>query len=50
VSFALGGALVATGITLFVLAPAPDKKEQHALRVAARVAPGVGRLQLEGAW
>jgi hypothetical protein len=50
VSFAVGGALVATGITLFVLAPAPDNKEQHALRVAARVAPGVGRLQLEGAW
>jgi tetratricopeptide (TPR) repeat protein len=50
VSFAVGGALVATGVTLFVLAPAPDNQERHALRVAARVAPGVGRLQLEGAW
>jgi tetratricopeptide (TPR) repeat protein len=50
VSFALGGALVATGVTLFVLAPAPDANEQHALRIAARVASGGGRLQLEGAW
>jgi hypothetical protein len=51
VSFAVGGTLLATGITLFVLAPAPDNKEQHApLRVAARVSTGGGRLQLEGAW
>jgi hypothetical protein len=51
VSFALGGALVATGVTLFVLAPAPDKQEKHALRIAARVAGTTGgRLQLEGAW
>ena len=50
VSFALGGALVATGVTLIVLAPAPDHKEQHALRVAARVAKSGGRLQLEGTW
>lgn len=51
VSFALGGALVATGVTLFVLAPAPDKKESHALRIAARVAgTSGGRVQLEGAW
>ncbi len=51
VSFALGGALVATGVTLFVLAPAPDKQEKHALRVAARVSgPTGGRLQLEGVW
>lgn len=51
VSLALGSALVATGVTLFVLAPGPDKKENHALRIAARVVgtPG-GRLQLEGAW
>ncbi len=51
VSFALGGALVATGVTLFVLAPAPDNKEQHALRIAARMAgTSGGRLQLEGVW
>ena len=51
VSFAVGGALVATGVTLFVLAPAPDKNEQHALRVAARVnGMNGGRLQLEGVW
>jgi serine/threonine-protein kinase len=50
VSLALGGALVATGVTLFVLAPAPDKQEKHALRVAARVTGSGGRLQLEGAW
>ena len=51
VSFAVGGTLLATGVTLFVLAPAPDSKEQHApLRVAARVAGSGGRLQLEGAW
>ena len=50
VSFALGGALIATGVTLFVLAPGPDDKEQHALRVAARYASSGGRLQLEGAW
>jgi hypothetical protein len=50
VSFALGGALVATGVTLFVLAPGADDKEKNALRVAARYASGGGRLQLEGAW
>lgn len=51
VSFAVGGALVATGVTLFVLAPAPDNKEQHALRIAARMAGTTGgRLQLEGVW
>ena len=51
VSFALGGALVATGVTLFVLAPAPDNQEKHALRIAARVAgTNGGRLQLEGVW
>jgi hypothetical protein len=50
VSFALGGALVATGVTLFVLAPSPDNKEQHALRVAARYANSGGRVQLEGVW
>ena len=50
VSLAVGGALLATGVTLFVLAPSPDKQEKHALRVAARVASSGGRLQLEGAW
>jgi hypothetical protein len=50
VSVALGGAMLATGITLFVLAPAPDDQEKHALRVAARVATNGGRLQLEGVW
>ena len=50
VSFALGGALLATGVTLFVLAPSPDNKEQHALRVAARYASSGGRVQLEGVW
>ena len=50
VSLAVGGALLATGVTLFVLAPAPDNQERHALRVAARVASNGGRLQLEGAW
>lgn len=50
VSFALGGALLATGVTLFVLAPSPDKKEKNALRVAARYAGSGGRLQLEGVW
>ncbi len=51
VSFAVGGTLLATGVTLFVVSPAPDSKEQHApLRVAARVAGSGGRLQLEGAW
>jgi len=50
VSFALGGALIATGVTLFVLAPSPDNKEKNSLRVAARYAGGGGRLQLEGVW
>jgi len=50
VSFALGSALVATGVTLFVLAPSPDKQEKNALRVAARYAGSGGRVQLEGAW
>ena len=51
VSFAVGGTLLATGITLFVLAPAADNTEQHApLRVAAHVSTGGGRLQREGAW
>lgn len=50
VSFALGGALLATGVTLFVLAPSADNQEKHALRVAARYASGGGRVQLEGAW
>ena len=50
VSFALGGALLATGVTLFVLAPGPDDKEQHALRLAARYASNGGRVQLEGVW
>lgn len=50
VGFALGGALLATGVTLFVLAPSPDNKEKNALRVAARYAGGGGRLQLEGVW
>jgi len=50
VGFAVGGALLATGVTLFVLAPSPDKKEKNALRVAARYASSGGRLQLEGVW
>lgn len=50
VSLALGGALLATGVTLFVLAPSADNQEQHSLRVAAHVATNGGRLQLEGAW
>ncbi|MEO7035821.1 MAG: hypothetical protein ABI548_17935 [Polyangiaceae bacterium] len=51
VSLAVGGTLLATGITLWVLAPAPDNKEKNApLRVAAHVAGGGGRLQLEGVW
>jgi hypothetical protein len=50
VSFALGGTLLATGVTLFVLAPSPDKQEKNALRVAARYASSGGRLQLEGSW
>ena len=50
VSYAFGGALVRTGVTLFVLAPSPDEQENHALRVAARVASGGGCLQLEGVW
>jgi len=49
-SFALGGALLATGVTLFVLAPSPDNKEKNALRVAAKYANSGGRLQLEGVW
>lgn len=50
VSYAIGGALFATGVTLFVLAPAPDHQEKHALRLAARVANSGGRVQLEGVW
>jgi hypothetical protein len=50
VSFALGGALLATGVTLFVLAPSPDREEKHALRVAARYVGSGGKLQLEGVW
>ena len=50
VSYALGGTLLATGVTLFVLAPSADKQEKNALRVAARYASSGGRLQLEGAW
>jgi len=49
-SFAVGGALFATGVTLLVLAPSPDNKEKNSLRVAARYAPNGGRLQLEGVW
>jgi len=50
VSFALGGALLATGVTLFVLAPSPDNQEKNALRVSARPLASGGRLQLEGVW
>jgi tetratricopeptide (TPR) repeat protein len=50
ISLAVGGALLATGVTLFVLAPSPDKQEKNALRVAARVTGSGGRLQLEGVW
>ncbi|HTA89736.1 MAG TPA: tetratricopeptide repeat protein [Polyangiaceae bacterium] len=50
VSLAVGGALLATGVTLFVLAPSPDNQEKNSLRVAAHVASNGGRLQLEGAW
>jgi hypothetical protein len=50
VSLAVGGTLLATGITLLVLAPAPDHKEAHALRVAAHPTGNGGRLQLEGVW
>jgi hypothetical protein len=50
VSFAVGGALLATGVTLFVLAPSADNKEQNSLRVAARYAQSGGRVQLEGVW
>jgi len=50
VSFALGGALLATGVTLFVVAPSADNQEKHALRVAARYASSGGRVQLEGVW
>ena len=49
-SYAAGGALVRTGITLFVLAPSPDEQVNHSLRVAARVARSGGCLQLEGVW
>lgn len=49
-SFALGGALLATGVTLFVVAPSSDNQERHALRVAARYAQSGGRVQLEGVW
>jgi hypothetical protein len=49
-SFAVGGALFATGVTLLVLAPGPDNQEKNSLRVAARYAPNGGRLQLEGVW
>jgi hypothetical protein len=50
VSLAVGGALLATGITLFVLAPSPDNQEKNSLRVAAHVASNGGRLQIEGVW
>ncbi|HEX2673037.1 MAG TPA: hypothetical protein VHM25_19285 [Polyangiaceae bacterium] len=50
VSFAVGGTLLATGVTLFVLAPSADNHENHALRVAARYASSGGRVQLEGVW
>jgi hypothetical protein len=50
VSLALGGALLATGVTLFVLAPSADQEKKESLRVAARYAAGGGRLQLEGVW
>ena len=50
VSFAVGGTLFATGVTLFVLAPSVDRKEKHALRVAAKVVGNGGRRQLEGVW
>ena len=49
-SFAVGGALLATGVTLFVLAPSKDNKEKNALRVAAKYANAGGRVQLEGVW
>lgn len=49
-SFALGGALLATGVTLFVVAPSADNQERHSLRVAARYASSGGRVQLEGVW
>jgi len=51
VSLAVGGALLATGVTLLVLAPSQDNQEKHApLRVAAHVGGSGGRLLLEGAW
>jgi hypothetical protein len=49
-SFAVGGALFATGVTLLVLAPGPDNQEKNSLRVAARYSNSAGRLQLEGVW
>ncbi len=49
-SLAVGGTLLATGVTLLVLAPAPDNKEAHALRIAAHPTGSGGRLQLEGVW
>ena len=50
VSLAVGGTLLATGVTLLVLAPAPDHNDAHALRVAAHPTGNGGRLQLEGVW
>jgi hypothetical protein len=50
VGYALGGALLATGVTLFVLAPSADNVEKNSLRVAARYAGNGGRVQLEGVW
>jgi len=50
VSLAVGGALVATGVTLFVLAPHPDNQEKDATRIAARVARDGGRLEFTGSW
>jgi len=44
------GALLTTGVTLFVLAPSADNQDKNALRVAARYASGGGRLSLEGVW
>jgi hypothetical protein len=49
ISFAAGGALLASGILLFVLAPSGDKKERAgALSITPSIAPGATGVSLSG--
>jgi serine/threonine-protein kinase len=51
ISFAAGGALLAGGILLFVLAPSGDKTERAgALSITPTAGPGVAGMSLSGSF